>query len=45
MRPCRGMGAIDPLKKPRKTRLSRTDTPQIIDVYARGGACRPCKKR
>lgn len=44
MRPSRGMGAIAPEKKPRKTRLSRKDAPQLIDVYAKGGACRPRKK-
>lgn len=44
MRPCRGMGAIDAAKQPRKTRLKRKDAPQMVDLYAKGGKCRPCKK-
>jgi len=45
MRPSRGMGTIAPEKKPRKTRLGRKDSPQIIDIYSKGGVCRPRKKR
>jgi len=48
MRPSRGMGDINPTKQPRKTRVTRVtrkDSPQIVDVYAKGGACRPPKKR
>lgn len=44
MRPSRGMGDINPAKQPRKTRVTRKDSPQIVDVYAKGGACRPRKK-
>lgn len=44
MRPCRGMGDIAQNKKPRKTRVTRKDSPQTVDVYAKGGSCRPSKK-
>lgn len=37
MRPSRGMGAIDPSKMPGKRVIHRTDNPDEVDMYAKGG--------
>jgi len=37
MRPSRGMGAIDPSKMPGKRVVHRTDNPDEVDMYAKGG--------
>ncbi len=34
----RGMGAIRPSKMPGKKVIRRTDNPQDVDMYAKGGA-------
>jgi hypothetical protein len=37
MRECRGMGAVNPDKMPKKTVIHRTDNPNDVDMYAEGG--------
>ena len=35
--PSRGMGAIRPSKMPKKKVIRRTDNPDSVDMYAKGG--------
>lgn len=37
MMPSRGMGAIRASKMPKKKVIQRTDDPQDVDMYAKGG--------
>ena len=37
MRASRGMGAIAPSKMPKKKVVTRTDNPDAVDMYAKGG--------
>ena len=37
MMPSRGMGAIAPSKMPKKKVIQRTDNPDSVDMYAKGG--------
>lgn len=37
MRPSRGMGAVAPSKMPMKKVVQRTDNPNSVDMYAKGG--------
>jgi hypothetical protein len=37
MRASRGMGAISPSKMPKKKVITRTDNPDAVDMYAKGG--------
>jgi hypothetical protein len=38
MRASRGMGAIAPSKMPKKKVINRTDNPDEVDLYAKGGS-------
>ena len=33
----RGMGAVNPSKMPKKKVIQRTDNPDAVDLYAKGG--------
>jgi len=37
MRASRGMGAINPSKMPKATKITRKDNPDVVDMYAEGG--------
>jgi hypothetical protein len=37
MRASRGMGAINPSKMPKKKVIARTDNPDAVGMYAKGG--------
>ena len=37
MRTSRGMGAINPSKMPKATKITRKDNPDVVDMYAEGG--------
>jgi hypothetical protein len=38
MRPCRGMGAVNPSKLPKK--IVRKDNPNSVDLYRKGGVAK-----
>ena len=43
--PSRGMGAIRPSKMPGKKVIHRTDDPDSVDVYKKGGKVSSASKR
>ena len=45
MRPCRGMGAVNPSKMPKARVVKKRDGNLPVDVYKRGGAIKPKAKK
>ena len=45
MRASRGMGAINPSKMPSRKTIKRTDNPNDVEVYKKGGKVKKPAKR